>query len=575
MEHQTSSLPRLVKTETAWQLHVDGKPYLVLGGELQNSSLTSAVYMDTVWQKMADTGYNTLLGCVTWEDIEPQEGEFDFTELDLVMAGARAHGIRLVLLWFGSFKNGISTYAPSWVKKNTKRFPRMHQQQGDRSDSRIITTDVLSIFHTESQKADAKAFTTLMRHLKEVDQHHTVIMVQVENEIGLLGDSRDRSTAANKIFEAPVPDSLVKYLIQDWDNLHVDFIAKFPELKVTLESEASKPSSNSWETLFGKSKATDELFMAYHYALYVEQVASAGANEYPLPLYTNVWQNYAGDDSSNDFPIVVGGGGDPGDYPSGGGVSNVIDIWHKFAPSLSFIAPDIYLNDYASSCKKYRHNGQALFIPEQRRDEYGARRIWTAFGSYQAIGTSPFGVDTLEPATAAFTRHYKLLGSVSQIVLEAQRKPNSCIGFFFDELHADGSDPSSPTIANFGDYQVTIERTFVFGKAGPGAGMLIYQGANKFLLIGWGFQAVFRSLSPTSTFTGILSFIEKSVVDVAKGTLKTERKLNGDETRSGKFCMMPNEDPDYGGFPICVTIPARTMIAEVEVYSIEEDADHV
>jgi hypothetical protein len=449
----------------------------------------------------------------------------------------------------------------------------MHQRPGDGSDGKIVTTDVLSIFHTESQKADAKAFSTLMRHLKQVDHDHTVIMVQVENEIGFLGDSRDRSTAANKIFEAPVPATLIQYLDQDWDRLHVDFKAKFHNLQAALKSEISKHGSNSWEAVFGKSKATDELFMAYHYAIYVEHVAAAGTKEYRLPLYTNVWQNYVSEDADNDFPIVAGGGGDPGDYPSGGGVSNVIDIWHKFAPSLSFIAPDIYLNDYSSSCGKYRHNGQALFIPEQRRDEYGARRIWKAFGSYQAIGTSPFGVDTLEPDAAPFTRHYKLLGSVSQIVLEAQRKPNGCIGFFFDELAMDGKDPSPPTVATFGDYQVTIERSFVFGKSGPGAGMLIHQGESKFLIIGWGFQAIFKSRSPTSTFTGILSFTEKSVLDSEKGTLKTERKLNGDETRSGKFCMMPNEEPDYGGFPICVTIPARTMIAEVEVYSIEKEID--
>jgi hypothetical protein len=100
--------------------------------------------------------------------------------------------------------------------------------------------------------------------------------------------------------------------------------------------------------------------------------------------------------------------------------------------------------------------------------------------------------------------------------------------------------------------------------------MVIHTGPEKFLLIGWGFQAEFKSMKPTSTFTGILRMTEKSVIDVEKGTLRTERRLNGDETRSGIYAMMPNEDPDYGGFPICVTIPARTMIAEVEVYALEE-----
>jgi hypothetical protein len=424
----------------------------------------------------------------------------------------------------------------------------------------------VSIFHTEARDADVQAFSTLMRHVKEVDEgHSTVIMIQVENEIGLLGDSRDGSSTANKRFSELVPAELIEYLASKWDTLHPDFKSNLKAFKKLGKS------NGSWEDVFGKSKQTDELFMAYHYAIYVNHVAAAGKKEYPLPLYTNVWQNYVGSDSDNAFPVIVGGGGDPGDYPSGGGVANVLDIWQQFAPSLNFVAPDVYLNDYASSCAKYRHKDQPLFIPEQRRDEYGARRIWKAFGNYQAIGVSPFGIDTLEPETNPFTRHYGLLSQVKDIILEAHRNPNSSIGFFFDELSEGGRDLSPPTIAKFGDLEVAINRSFVFGKPGPGAGMLIHLGGAKFLLIGWGFQAEFKSTSATSTFTGILSFHEK-MVDKETGKLVTGKKLNGDETRSGKFCIMPNEDPDYGGFPICVTIPARTMIAEVEIYSLEEDS---
>ena len=408
-----------------------------------------------------------------------------------------------------------------------------------------------------------------MRHVKEVDEaHSTVIMVQVENEIGLLGDSRDGSSTANKKFSESVPKDLVELLSKKWDTLH-------PDLKANLQTfKFLGRSSGSWEELFGKSSQTDELFMAYNYAHYVNHVAAAGRKEYGLPLYTNVWQNYVGADSENAFPIIAGGGGEPGNYPSGGGVSNVLDIWKTFAPALDFIAPDIYLNDYSSSCAKYRHLDQPLFVPEQRRDEYGARRIWKAFGSYQAVGTSPFGIDTLEPKTNPFRRHYGLLAQVKDIVLEAHRNPGSSVGFFFDELLKDGRDLSPPTVAKFGDFEVTINRSFVFGKTGPGAGMLIHLGEAKFLLIGWGFQATFKSVSPKSTFTGILNFTEK-MVDKETGKLTRGRRLNGDETRSGKFCIMPNEDPDYGGFPICVTIPARTMIAECEVYSLEEDSSYI
>ncbi|KAH7134144.1 glycoside hydrolase superfamily [Dactylonectria macrodidyma] len=561
-----ASIPYLNEVEGGRQLIVKGKPLLIRGGELQNSSMTSPEYMDTVWQKMADTNINTLLGCVTWEMIEPQEGVFDFSILDEIIKGARRHSMHLIILWFGSFKNGLSSYVPSWVKTDIKRFPRAKLRT---ADGDLQTGDVLSIFNPESYKADAKAFKHLMSHLKKLDEHHsTVLMVQVENETGLLGDSRDRSQAADQAFQEPVPRELIQFLSSEWDQLHKDF--KEQNLAHFNHQTPQTDSGGNWEAIFGSGSRTDELFMAYHYALYLNEVATAGKNVYPIPHYTNCWMNYVGEDSDNDFPIVVGGGGNPGDYPSGGAVSNVLDIWMRFAPQLDFIGPDVYLNDYSSSCAKYRHRNQPLFIPEQRRDEYGARRIWIAYGTYAAMGVAPFGVDTLEPSSAPFTKHFGLLKSVSAIVLEAQRHPNTSVGFCFDELSDDASakDPSPVVRRTWGDFEITIERCFVFGKPGPGAGMVIYRGGGKFLLIGWGFHVSAKAVAKESNFVGILRFDEKIVEDEETGRLRTGRMLNGDETRSGRFAMMPNEDPDYGGFPISITVPARTMIAEVEFYSV-------
>ncbi|OJD39031.1 glycoside hydrolase family 35 protein [Diplodia corticola] len=565
-----ASIPHLRKNDVSHQLIVNGKPLLMLAGELQNSSLTSAEYMKEVWPKMVATHVNTVLGCVTWEDIEPEEGRFDFANLDQVVLDARAHGIHLVLLWFGSFKNGLSTYVPGWVKTNPKRFPRAKLRK---AGGELATADVLSIFHDEAPKADAKAFATLLEHVKQIDEaHSTVVMVQVENETGLLGDSRDGSKHANDRFAQPVPQDLIDFIDGHWDTLTDAFRANFKPFKTAATKRGT------WEDVFGRSKKTDELFMAYHYALYLNRVASAGKAKYPLPLYTNVWQNYAAADADNDFPTVVGGGHEPGDYPSGGAVVDVLDVWQRFAPALDLIAPDVYLNDYASSCAKYRHRNQPLFIPEQRRDEYGARRVWQAFGSHQCLGTSPFGVDTQDPATNPFTRHYRLLDSVSQIVLAAQRRPHASYGFFFDDLPAgaNANTASSPSQDHhhtvvFDDWQLTIHRCFVFGQPGPGAGMVVRLGPARFLLVGWGFHVAVRSLRPRAAFTGFLRFEEKCVANKATGELRTLRKLNGDETRSGSYAMMPNEEPDYGGFPICVTVPARTMVAELEVYAFGEE----
>ncbi|MCJ1256315.1 hypothetical protein MMC24_004136 [Lignoscripta atroalba] len=551
-------IPYLSRTATSAQLVVKGKPMLMLAAELQNSSMTSPEYMAPQWQKLVDTNINTVLGCVTWEQIEPTEGTFDFKVLDQIILDARSHGLHLVLLWFGSFKNGLSTYAPAWVKRDCKRFPRAHL----RKEGGIVkTSDCLSVFHTEALKADANAFRKLMTHVKEFDEKHsTVIMVQVENEVGILGDSRDGSKAANKRFSEPVPEEMTDYLNLYWPSLH-------PLLKDNLSHFKSlKDPTGSWEQVFGKSKQTDELFMAYYYARYVNQVAEAGNKAYPIPHYTNVWMNFV------ERATAAGGGGQPGEYPSGGSVAHVIDIWKAFAPYIDFISPDIYLNDYEKTCRDYRHLNQPLFIPEQRRDEYGARRVWSAIGSHLAIGTSPFGIDTLEPLTNPYTRHYGLLASVSSYILDAQRTPGSSMGFYFDEVSSVGPDTTDPWTATFDSISVTIKRAFVFGKPGPGAGMIIHLSGARFLLFGWGFSATFESTNSKSTFTGILSFEEKEV-DRDSGMLKTLRMLNGDETRSGACCVMPNEEPDYGGFPIAITIPARTAIAEVEIYTLEEDED--
>lgn len=426
----------------------------------------------------------------------------------------------------------------------------------------------MSLFYNTAE-ADAKAFTQLMRHLKEVEANKptTVIMVQVENETGLLYDSRDRCAAAEKAFNSPVPEEFVSFLKENWDDLHHDLKRNFPNFLKACDK------NTSWPAVFGHGLGTDEIFMAYHLSRYVNQVAAAGKKEYPLPFFTNVWMNYMSDDSDNAFPTVAGGGGYPGDYPSGGAVTNVIDVWHHYATNLDFIAPDLYLNDYESTCRNYRYHNQPLLIPEQRRDEYGARRIWVAYGSYQALGVSPFGIDTLEAATCPFTRQYGLLESVNALVLDAQATKGKSVGFFFDEIKEDGTDPNPPFTHTFegSDVQLIIERSFVFGKPGPGCGMVIHQGGNKFICIGWGFQVRAKGTSPDCVYTSILNFEEKEVVNVETGELRTLRRLNGDETRSGLMAIMPNEDPDYGGFPICVTIPSRTMIAELEFYTLNKE----
>jgi len=565
------TIPHLRKTKTSSQLIVNGEPFLMLSAELHNSTLSSAKYMadDKIWQNMKDMYINTLLGSVSWEQIEPVEGHFDFSNLDAVIVAAREHGLKLVLLWFGSFKNALSTYVPAWVKKGVKRFPRVHTLQ---AGGKRKTLELISPFCEEGWKADAKAFAKLMAHLKEFDgQHSTVLMVQVENEAGMLGDSRDRSKVAEKRFQEPVPKDLLEHLQTNTETLHPEFRKRCPNLST------DEAGSVTWKDLFDAKNVVpaEEMFMADAFSRYIQRVASAGKAEYPLPLYANAWLNL--DDASGldleGIPIVVGGGSQAGVYPSGGPCPHTLDVYMFNAPALDFISPDLYLHDYETTCQNYRHNNQPLFIPEQRRDEKGARRIWSAYGNHLSLGCSPFGIDSLQAADCAFTKHYRLMHSLRKQILEAQaNRPEDMLGFFFDDFVEGQKFKEKSWTKQMGGFQVAIERAFVFGKPGPGAGMVIHQGDGRFLCVGWGFNISFESLSPKSTFTGILHAEEKEVNPVT-GELTALKWLGGDETRSGGSLIMPNEDPDYGGFPIAVTIPARTGIAECWAYSLEEEEE--
>jgi hypothetical protein len=451
----------------------------------------------------------------------------------------------------------MSTYVPSWVKTNPSRFPRVRIQSTPGSKPKI--SEVLSVFSQRCVEADTNAFVAMMTHLERVDKHGTVIMMQVENEVGILGDSRDRSDLATKAFNSAVPESFLDKLEADQDKLNHVIRSQFSCLGADRLQRGK-----SWPETFGMSPHTDEMFMAYHYALYIEQVAAIGREAYEMPMYTNAWQR-------SDVVTAAGGGNAPGIYPSGGPVETVIDIWQMFAPTLDFVSPDIYLNDYETMWREYSHRGQPLFIPEQRRDEFGALRIWQAIGQYGALCTSPFGIDTLDPATSPFTRHYALLRAVEQHILVARAEGRKMTGFFFDRFEKGRPDPDKPKVVTMGQWELRIERARVFGHPEPGYGLIIQQSRpDTFLLIGEGYQVAFASTSPSSGFTGILSFDEKEVVNQKTGEMRTLRRLNGDETQGGKQVVMPTSDPDYDGYPIAISIPGKTQLAECRVYSLED-----
>lgn len=233
------SIPHLVKTGTSTQLLVDGKPYFVLGGELGNSSASSTAYMQPIWPKLKALHLNTVIAPVYWELMEPQEGKFDFALVDDLLRDARKNNMKLVLLWFGTWKNSMSCYAPAWVKTDLKRFPRVQDDQG-------VKQEILTPFEPRNQEADRRAFVRLMQHLKEADgQQHTVVTVQVENEIGMLPTARSYDAQANAAFRQPVPAPLLTYLQREKQHLKPEFAA--------IWQRQGYRTKGTWEEVFGKS----------------------------------------------------------------------------------------------------------------------------------------------------------------------------------------------------------------------------------------------------------------------------------------------------------------------------------
>ena len=346
--------PRLVKRDGRFAMMVDGKPFLMLGAQINNSSSWAST-LPQVWPALEAMHVNTVEAPVYWEQMEPEPGKFDFSGVDLLVNGAREHKLKLVILWFGTWKNGQNHYVPEWMKSDTKKYPREISAYGK-------LLDVMSPNSAANLEADKKAFAALMRHVHEIDAaQHTVIMIQVENESGSVGAIRDYSAAANKLFAEAVPGAVTK---------------------------AMREKAGTWTQMFGAD--ADERFAAYSTAKYIGEVAAAGKREHDIPMYCNVWITYPKHELENrDHP-------DPGqEYPSGGPQQGNIDIWKAAAPAIDALAPDFYSGDatlFREVLATYGRPDNPVLIPETGLGKTVGRYFFYALG-HGTIGFSPFGVD--------------------------------------------------------------------------------------------------------------------------------------------------------------------------------------
>ncbi|MBL0740645.1 DUF5597 domain-containing protein [Chryseolinea lacunae] len=483
-------LPKVVKRNGRYQLLVDGKPFLVLGAQLWNSSAWPVV-TDKFWTQLRELNCNTLEAPVYWQNIEPEPGVYNFKELDNLILNARKEKLRLVLLWFASYKNGSSTYAPPWVLENPEKYPLMRNGYGDE-------IQVLSPVSRVNLDADKRAFTALMKHVKELDSEaQTVIMVQVENESGSLGTDRDYSEAANKLFDANVPDKLA----------------------TGLGKQAGK-----WSDLFGIAAA--ETFNAWHIASYINEIADVGKAVYNLPMYANAWGR------EHLFHT-------PGEYPSGGPTTNMIGVWKIAAPQLDFLSPDIYIsnpNVFLDLCEKYDRDDNMLFIPETANCVAYARFHFYAIGNYHAKGLAVYGVDPfhadphdkrtfdkLDERFSDIANNYKLLAKVASPVLALQEQ---------NKLRAVGEeDGLNEQLVRFDEFDVLFDFGYPSYKergTRSGRALIGQLSANEFLIVGFDAKFRFRPKYGSGFSKADYVLVEEGYYEGDKWV--RERLWNGDET---------------------------------------------
>ena len=533
----------LQKQGTATQLVVHGMPFLILGGELGNSSAACPQDIERIFPKLKKMGLNTVLVPVYWDLTEPVEGQFDFTLTDKALQQARENDLKIVFLWFGAWKNSMSCYAPLWFKENHKKYPRAYTQSGK-------PLEIASAFSEAVYEADHHAFSQWMQHIATVDKEEgTVIMIQIENEIGMLEDARDYSREANKIFNAPVPAEFMTYLQKNKKALHPQMLKKW-------ESQGCK-KQGYWQEVFGADIYTDEIFMAWHYAKYVEGLAQTARSIYNIPLYVNAAMNSRGRK--------------PGEYPSAGPLAHLIDVWHCGAPSIDILAPDLYDNGFTDWVAQYKLHNNPLFIPEIRLTDDNSIRAFYIFGEHDATGINPFSIeDGSDSPKSPLVQSYTQLKELMPLLTKYQGK-GLMKGLLFDNENKERiiiDDDLTVTARHF--FTLPWDPRATNGSIWPeGGGILLKLSKNEYVVAGSGIVLEFSKTSEKQTiekqkqlgedgfalgndqiktkhhkFKGKrcgIGYVDEVKVD-KDGKLHYVRRLNGDQNHQGRHVRIPVED---------------------------------
>ena len=499
-------IPRIVSKEGRHALMVDGAPFLILGAQVNNSSNWPQA-LDDVWPAIDVVKPNTVMVPVAWEQVEAKEGTFDFSFVDVLLKQAREKKVRLILLWFATWKNNGPNYAPAWVKLDNTRFPRVVTADGR-------TLNSLSPHAQATLDADRKAFVALMTHLKAADPQRTVIMVQPQNEPGTYGSVRDFSPLAQKVFEGPVPDALLKKL------------GKAP---------------GTWREVFGTD--ADEFFHAWHIAHYIDQVAEAGKAVYPLPMYIN---------AALRGPFNPG---QPGQYASGGPTDNVLDVYKAAAPHIDLLTPDIYMPEYThytTVLDRYARADNPLFVSETGNREEYARYFFSALGE-QAIGWSPFGIDYSrysnwplgakhmdEKMLATFALNYALVKPAARVIAQASFE-GKVRGTAEQPGHAVQTvkiDDRWNMVVTYGVPQFWFQGEPPGNPEPIGRALVVQLGPDEFLVAGAHARINIDAADPAVAARQIYEYVDEGTYVDGKWVFR--RRWNGDQTDYGlNFSSVP------------------------------------
>jgi hypothetical protein len=516
---------------------VNGKPFFPIGGQASSSGGYNENESEMGFKAVKLLHGNTLLIQVYWEQVEPEEGRFDFSAVDSLINSARRHGIKLVLLWYATWKNANMDYTPAWIKNNPDRFQWVTSPSG-------VKLWTLSPHCKETFEADKKAFTAFCKHIKMRDaKEQTVIGLQVENEPGILGSNRDYGPEAQAIFDSPVPAKVMTALKKSGSG---------PAYEIWQQAGGKK--SGSWPEIFGNQAG--EFMTAWAIATFIDGVAEAGKAVYNIPMYTNVWESA--------HPMWS----QPGDaYPCGCGVYKVLDLYKWVTPHLDMIAPDIKSLDsrtYEELCKQYSREDNPFFLPETP----ATVALFTAIAKYNLLGyhrmgylesivaedgsarpDSQVGVDTIRIAAAAIPLILKYQGT-GKIHAVAQEENVDQDWIEFDGYIGRVQYNAGARYLALKDWRHTpvdlyaqATDSLAKGQAGGrGRGLVFQTGKHEFFMVGAGYWLFLRpktelaEVNPLKFYnniqTGRQIQVDEGHFD-ENGVYVVDRRRNGDQISAG------------------------------------------